>query len=232
MTHQQEPVLGTAISSGFDVRAWLDPHTRVVEELGVTVPMVGKLRQRFVDHRLDDVHNQPRPGAPRRFNDADVERVMPRTIESKPPHTAGWSTRGMAKATGLSLTAVSRIGRACHLQAHRTEIFNLSTASLLLDKIRGVFGLHLSPPNKAIGLCIDEKCQVQALNRSQPSLPVEPSRPEHHSHDDARHGTTSAFRLCVTEMMLFAPNSTGRLPNPSVGATVLQPITPPCELSK
>ena len=168
-------------------------NTQVSSELGVTMPTVGKWRQRFVERRLDGLLDEPRPGAPRKISDADVERVVTQTLESKPPHATHWSTRGMAKATGLSQTAISRIWRAFNLQPHRTETFKLSTDPLFIDKVRDVVGLYLSPPDKAIVLCVDEKSQVQALDRTQPLLPMEPCRPERHTHDYARHGTTSLF---------------------------------------
>lgn len=168
-------------------------NTQVAKELGVTKPTVGKWRQRFVNRRLDGLLDEPRPGAPRKISDADVERVVTQTLESKPPHATHWSTRGMAKASGLSQTAVSRIWRAFNLQPHRTETFKLSTDPLFVDKVRDVVGLYMSPPDKAIVLCVDEKSQVQALDRTQPLLPMEPGRPERHTHDYARHGTTSLF---------------------------------------
>ncbi len=168
-------------------------NTEVSSELGVTMPTVGKWRQRFVERRLDGLLDEPRPGAPRKISDADVERVVTQTLESKPPHATHWSTRGMAKATGLSQTAISRIWRAFNLQPHRTETFKLSTDPLFIDKVRDVVGLYMSPPDKAIVLCVDEKSQVQALDRTQPLLPMEPCRPERHTHDYARHGTTSLF---------------------------------------
>ena len=168
-------------------------NTQVAKELRVTMPTVGKWRQRFVAHRLDGLLDEPRPGMPRKISDADVERVVTRTLESKPAHATHWSTRGMAQATGLSQTAVSRIWRAFNLQPHRTETFKLSTDPLFIDKVRDVVGLYLSPPDNAIVLCVDEKSQVQALDRTQPLLPMEPGRPERQTHDYARHGTTSLF---------------------------------------
>jgi len=168
-------------------------NTQVAKELNVTMPTVGKWRQRFVEHRLDGLLDEPRPGAPRKISDADVERVVTQTLESKPAHATHWSTRGMAKATGLSQTAISRIWRAFNLQPHRTETFKLSTDPLFIDKVRDVVGLYLSPPDKAIVLCVDEKSQVQALDRTQPLLPMEPGRPERQTHDYARYGTTSLF---------------------------------------
>ncbi len=168
-------------------------NTQVAEALGVTKPTVGKWRKRFLERRMDGLLDEPRPGAPRTITDADVERVVTKTLESKPPHATHWSTRGMAQATGLSQTAISRIWRTFHLQPHRTETFKFSTDPQFIDKVRDVVGLYLSPPDKAIVLSVDEKSQVQALDRSQPLLPLEPGRPERHTHDYARHGTTSLF---------------------------------------
>lgn len=168
-------------------------NTQVAQELGVTMPTVGKWRQRFVERRLEGLLDEPRPGAPRKISDADVERVVTQTLETKPSHATHWSTRGMAKAAGLSQTAVSRIWRAFGLKPHRTETFKLSTDPLFVEKVRDVVGLYMSPPENAIVLCVDEKSQVQALDRSQPLLPLEPGRPERHTHDYARHGTTSLF---------------------------------------
>jgi transposase len=168
-------------------------NTQVAKELSVSKPTVGKWRSRFVVRRLDGLLDEPRPGAPRKISDADVERVVTQTLETKPTHATHWSTRGMAKTSGLSQTAVSRIWRAFALQPHRTETFKLSTDPLFVEKVRDVVGLYVSPPEKAIVLCVDEKSQVQALDRTQPLLPLEPGRPERHTHDYARHGTTSLF---------------------------------------
>lgn len=168
-------------------------NTQVARELKVTMPTVGKWRQRFVLKRLDGLLDEPRPGAPRKISDADVERVVTKTLESKPPTATHWSTRGMARSTGLSQTAISRIWRAFGLQPHRTETFKLSADPLFIDKVRDIVGLYMSPPENAIVLCLDEKSQVQALDRTQPLLPLEPGRPERATHDYARHGTTSLF---------------------------------------
>ena len=132
-------------------------------------------------------------GTPRTISDEQVETVITRTLETKPQHATHWSTRGMAKATGLSQTAISRIWRAFNLQPHRTETFKLSTDPLFIDKVRDVVGLYMNPPDRAIVLCVDEKSQVQALDRSQPLLPMSPGQAERHTHDYVRHGTTSLF---------------------------------------
>lgn len=165
----------------------------VARRLRVAPATVGNWRQRFVEHRVAGLVDEPRPGAPRQITDAQIEDVIVRTLETTPRGATHWSTRGMAKATGLSQTAISRIWRAFSLQPHRTETFKFSTDPLFVDKVRDVVGLYLSPPDKAIVLAVDEKSQVQALDRSQPLLPLEPGRPERHTHDYARHGTTSLF---------------------------------------
>jgi transposase len=168
-------------------------NTAVCREEGVSMPTVCKWRQRFVDRRLGGLSDEPRPGAPRKVSDADVERVVTRTLESKPKDATHWSTRSMAEAAGLSQTAVSRIWRAFGLKPHRTGTFKLSADPFFVEKVRDVVGLDMSPPERAVVLCVDEKSQVQALDRTQPLLPLEPGRPERHTHDYVRHGTTSLF---------------------------------------
>jgi transposase len=168
-------------------------NTQVAERLKVTLPTVGKWRSRFVEDRLEGLVDEPRPGAPRTITDARVEEVITRTLESKPQAATHWSTRGMAKAMGLSQSAIGRIWRAFGLQPHRTDTFKLSTDPLFVEKVRDVVGLYLSPPERAIVLCVDEKSQVQALDRTQPLLPLGPGQAERHTHDYARHGTTSLF---------------------------------------
>jgi len=165
----------------------------VAEELGVTQQMVGKWRRRFLDRRLDGLLDEPRPGAPRRIGDAEIERVIVKTLESKPRDATHWSTRSMAKATGLSQSTISRIWRAFVLQPHRSETFKLSTDPLFVEKVRDVVGLYLNPPEKALVLAVDEKSQIQALERSQPLLPMRPGQPARRTHDYVRHGTTSLF---------------------------------------
>ena len=171
----------------------------VAEELGTTPQTVSRWRKRFVERRLDGLLDEPRSGAPRRITDADVERVITKTLEETPRGATHWSTRSMAKATGLSQTAISRIWRAFALQPHRTETFKLSKDPLFVDKVRDVVGLYLNPPDRALVLCVDEKSQIQALDRTQPLLPLRPGQPERRSHDYARHGTTSLFAALDTK---------------------------------
>lgn len=168
-------------------------NVEVAEALGVTQQTVGKWRQRFLDRRCEGLLDEPRPGAPRRVGDADVERVIVKTLESTPRDATHWSTRSMAKATGLSQSTISRIWRAFALQPHRSETFKLSTDPLFVEKVRDVVGLYLDPPEKALVLAVDEKSQIQALDRSQPLLPLRPGQPERRTHDYVRHGTTSLF---------------------------------------
>jgi len=143
--------------------------------------------------RLDGLLDAPRPGAPRTIDDARVDAVVAKTLETVPKNATHWSTRGMAREMGLSQTAVSRIWRAFGLQPHRQETFKLSTDPLFVDKVRDIVGLYLDPPVKAMVLCVDEKSQIQALDRTQPILPLAPGLPERRTHDYMRHGTTTLF---------------------------------------
>ncbi len=165
----------------------------VAGEFGVTHQMVGKWRARFISQRLEGLLDEPRVGAPRRITDGDVERVLTMTLESTPKNATHWSTRSMAKASGMSQTAVSRIWRAFALQPHRVETFKLSKDPQFIEKVRDIVGLYLDPPERALVLCVDEKSQIQALDRTQPILPMRPGQPERRSHDYARYGTTSLF---------------------------------------
>jgi len=168
-------------------------NTEVASELKVSQATVGKWRARFVERRLDGLFDEDRPGAPRTISDDQVERVVVKTLEEKPRDATHWSTRSMAKATGMSQSAVSRIWRAFELQPHRSESFKLSTDPLFIEKVRDVVGLYLDPPERAVVLCVDEKSQIQALNRYQPIFNIMPGTPERRSHDYVRHGTTSLF---------------------------------------
>jgi transposase len=166
---------------------------QVAEQLGVDRATVGKWRRRFVEKRLDGLYDEPRSGAPRTVDDARIEAVIVKTLESVPANATHWSSRGMAKASGLSVSTVQRIWRAFGLQPHRIESFKLSTDPDFVAKVRDVVGLYMSPPERAIVLCVDEKSQIQALDRSQPMLPMRPGQPARRSHDYKRHGTTSLF---------------------------------------
>jgi transposase len=168
-------------------------NTAAAKKLDLEIGTVRKWRTRFLKDRLDGLIDAPRPGAPRTIGDLDVERVLTKTLESKPENATHWSTRGMAEAVGLSQSAVSRIWRAFALQPHRSKTFKLSEDPLFIEKVRDVVGLYMSPPENAIVFSIDEKSQVQALDRTQPLLPMSPGQVERHTHDYARHGTTSLF---------------------------------------
>jgi transposase len=165
----------------------------VATRLRITPQTVGKWRSRFVARRLDGLLDEPRPGAPRQIGDAQIERVVATTLNQRPRDATHWSTRSLAKKLGLSQTAVSRIWRAFGLQPHREETFKLSTDPLFIDKVRDIVGLYLNPPDHALVLCVDEKSQIQALDRTQPLLPMRPGQAERHTHDYKRHGTTSLF---------------------------------------
>lgn len=165
----------------------------VAERIAMSPATVGKWRRRFIERGMDGLLDEPRPGAPRKISDADVERVIARTLETKPRDATHWSTRSMAAEIGMSQSAVTRIWRAFALQPHRTTSFKLSKDPLFIEKVRDIVGLYLSPPDKALVLCVDEKTQIQALDRTQPLLPMAPGYVESQTHDYVRHGTTSLF---------------------------------------
>jgi len=171
----------------------------VAREIGVSRLTVGRWRQRFVTHRLDGLLDEPRPGAPRTITDEHVERVVRWTLETAPRDATQWSTRAMARRSGLSQSAVSRIWRAFALQPHRVETFKLSKDPLFIEKVRDIVGLYLHPPDKALVLCVDEKAQIQALDRTQPVLPMRPGQVERRTHDYTRHGTTTLFAALNTK---------------------------------
>jgi transposase len=170
-----------------------DQNKVVAARLGVDPDTVSKWRWRFVEQRLDGLRDEPRSGAPRTIDDARIEAVIVRTLETSPPNATHWSSREMAKASGLSISTVQRIWHAFGLQPHRLETFKLSTDPDFVAKVRDVVGLYVSPPEHAIVLCVDEKSQIQALDRSQPMLPMRPGQPARRSHDYKRHGVTSLF---------------------------------------
>jgi transposase len=165
----------------------------VAAEVGVTQQTVGKWRARFIADRLDGLYDEPRPGAPRSIEDDKVEQVVVKTLETTPRNATHWSTREMAKNVGLSAGTISRIWRAFGLKPHRSETFTLSKDPLLVEKVRDIVGLYLNPPERAVVLCVDEKSQIQALDRTQPLLPMRPGQAERRTHDYMRHGTTSLF---------------------------------------
>lgn len=165
----------------------------VARKLRCSVGMVGKWRRRFLQARLEGLYDEPRPGAPRKVTDREVEQVIIQTLETTPRGETHWSTRGLAKATGLSRMTISRIWHAFGLQPHRSDTFKLSPDPQLIDKVRDIVGLYMNPPDHALVLCVDEKSQIQALDRTQPLLPMRPGQLERRTHDYKRHGTTSLF---------------------------------------
>jgi transposase len=165
----------------------------VSRRLRCSMGMVGKWRSRFLKARLEGLYDEPRPGAPRTVSDAQVEQVIIQTLESTPRGETHWSTRGLAKATGLSRMTISRIWHAFGLEPHRTDTFKLSPDPLLIEKVRDIVGLYMNPPDHALVFCVDEKSQIQALDRTQPLLPMQPGQLERRTHDYKRHGTTSLF---------------------------------------
>jgi len=170
-----------------------DSNDEVARRLKITTQTVGKWRRRFVAQRVQGLLDEPRVGAPRKILDADVERVLTLTLESKPKDATHWSTRSMAQASGLTQTAVSRVWRAFALQPHRAETFKLSRDPQFIEKVRDIVGLYMNPPTRALVLCVDEKSQIQALDRTQPIFPMRPGQAERRTHDYARYGTTSLF---------------------------------------
>jgi transposase len=168
-------------------------NTTVAERLRITKQMVGKWRTRFLNKRLDGLLDEPRPGTPRRLSDVEVERVLTMTLESTPKNATHWSTRSLAASCGLSRSSVHRVWRAFALAPHRSESFKLSKDPLFIEKVRDIVGLYMDPPDKALVLCVDEKSQIQALDRSQPILPMRPGQTERRAHDYKRNGTTSLF---------------------------------------
>jgi transposase len=168
-------------------------NTEIAERLGVNVSTARRWRNRFGEHRLDGLTDEPRPGQPRRITDAKVEEVIVKTLETTPRDATHWSTRSMATEVGLTQSAVHRIWKAFGLQPHRQDAWKLSRDPLFIEKIRDVVGLYLDPPERAVVLCVDEKSQIQALDRTAPILPMLPGVPERATHDYKRSGTSSLY---------------------------------------
>src|SRR5258705_1499746 len=166
---------------------------QVARKLHITGATVAKWRDRFREFGMDGLLDEPRVGAPRKITDQQIEDVVTKTLESMPANSTHWSTRLMAEQMGLSQNAIVRIWRAFGLQPHRVENFKFSKDPQFVEKVRDIVGLYLNPPDRAIVLCVDEKSQVQALNRTQPILPLAPGVPARQSHDYERHGVTSLF---------------------------------------
>jgi transposase len=168
-------------------------NTEIAGRLGVHRNVAGKWRSRFVEHRLDGLTDEPRPGRPRTVSDAQVEEVIVKTLETTPRDATHWSTRSMAKEVGLTQSAVQRIWKAFGLQPHRQQTWKLSKDPQFIDKVRDVVGLYLNPPERAVVLCVDEKSQIQALDRTAPILPMLPGTPQRATHDYKRAGTSSLY---------------------------------------
>jgi transposase len=166
---------------------------QIAERLRVFRGTVGTWRERFARDRLDGLHDEPRPGAPRQIGDEEIAETVRRTLETRPPGTTHWSLRTMAEAVGHAPSTIHRIWKAFGLQPHRSETFKLSSDPLFVEKVRDIVGLYLDPPDRAVVLCVDEKSQIQALDRTQPLLPMQPGQAERRTHDYKRHGTLSLF---------------------------------------
>ena len=165
----------------------------IVERVGADANTVGKWRRRFAERRLDGLYDEPRPGTPRQIGDEEIAEVVRRTLEETPADATHWSLRSMARAVGHAPSTIHGIWQAFGLQPHRAESFKLSSDPFFVEKVRDIVGLYLAPPERALVLCVDEKSQVQALDRTQPLLPMRPGQPERRSHDYTRHGTTTLF---------------------------------------
>lgn len=168
-------------------------NTAIADKLDIHVSSARKWRSRFVADRLEGLLDEPRPGRPRTVSDEQVEAVITRTLETTPTNATHWSTRSLAAELGMSQTAVSRIWRAFGLAPHKQDSWKLSKDPLFVDKVRDVVGLYLNPPERALVLCVDEKTQIQALNRTAPVFPMLPGTPARASHDYVRHGTSSLY---------------------------------------
>src|SRR5215210_2839828 len=170
-----------------------ESNPATAEKLRVSRPTVTRWRKRFAAARVDGLLDEPRPGRPRTVTDEQVERLVTETLETTPKDATHWSTRSMAAHLGLSQSTVSRVWRAFGLQPHRVESWKLSKDPLFVDKVRDVVGLYLDPPERALVLCVDEKSQIQAVDRTQPVLPMLPGTPQRATHDYRRHGTSSLY---------------------------------------
>src|SRR5262245_37190942 len=168
-------------------------NVEVGARLSIHPDTVGKWRGRFARRRLEGLSDEPRPGAPRTITDEQVEQVIIKTLEETPTDATHWSTRSMARQVGMSQTAISRIWRAFGLKPHLDQAWKLSTDPQFIDKVRDVVGLYLNPPQAAVVLCVDEKSQIQALDRTAPIRPLLPTTPSRRSHDYTRHGTTNLY---------------------------------------
>jgi transposase len=168
-------------------------NNSVAERVGVNQATVVKWRKRFIAGGVDGLVDEPRPGAPRTISDADVEEVIVRTLEDTPTDATHWSTRGLAAKVGMSASSVGRIWKAFGLKPWQTDTFKLSEDPQFIDKVRDIVGVYMNPPEKAVVMCVDEKTSIQALDRTQPALPMRPGQVERRTHDYKRHGVTDLF---------------------------------------
>jgi transposase len=168
-------------------------NREIAAKLNVCAHTAGLWRNRFARDGMDGLYDEPRPGAPRQIGDDEIAATVRKTLETRPRGATHWSLRTMGKAVGHAPSTIHRIWQAFGLQSHRSETFKLSSDPLFVEKVRDIVGLYLSPPERAVVLCVDEKSQVQALDRTQPLLPMRPRQAERRTHDYTRHGTTSLF---------------------------------------
>lgn len=184
-------------------------NTEVAARLGVNPATVRKWRGRFATDRLDGLHDEPRPGVPRKFGDDDIEALVVKTLTEKPTGATHWSTRDMAKATGMSQPTVARLWRAFGLKTWATDTFKLSEDPRFVEKVRDVVGIYLNPPEHAVVVCVDEKTSIQALERTQPILPLRPGQVERRTHDYKRHGVTDLFAALTWRRVRSSPPPDG-----------------------
>ncbi len=168
-------------------------NTQIAGEVGVSLPTVGLWRRSFSERRINGLTDAPRSGRPRRIDEDEVQRVLAMTLETPPDGGTHWSVRRLAAATGISPTTVHRIWREHKLKPHQVRSFKFSKDPKLVEKIIDVVGLYLDPPKGALVLCVDEKTQIQALDRTQPTLPIKPGKAQRMTHDYKRNGTTSLY---------------------------------------
>ena len=168
-------------------------NTAIAKKVDLSIRMVGQWRQRFIDQGVMGLYDQPRPGAPRSISDDQIAQMIQKTLNDKPKGATQWTCRSIAKETNLSKSTVQRIWRAFNLQPHRQKHFTLSTDPYFVEKVRDIVGLYLNPPDNAMVLCVDEKSQIQALDRTQPVLPMGLGYVEGVTHQYVRHGTLTLF---------------------------------------
>ncbi|WP_424138254.1 IS630 family transposase [Roseomonas chloroacetimidivorans] len=212
-----------AAAAGLENRA-------ICAEVGADANTVGKWRRRFAAYRLDGLLDEPRPGTPRKIGDDEIADTIRRTLETTPSGATYWSLRSMAEAVGYAPSTIHRIWRAFGLQPHRSETFKLSAAPLFVEKLRDIVGLYMAPPERALVLCVDEKSQIQALDRTQPLLPMRPGQAERRTHDYTRHGTTSLFAaLDIATGAVIGAVTQSTAPASSGGSSIRS--KPPCLLT-